>query len=31
MDLELLADDIFKYFGLGSRSVSQLLVTDNYY
>ena len=29
-DLELLADDIFKYFGLGCRSVSQLLVPKNY-
>ena len=29
-DLELLADDIFKYFGLGCRSISQLLVPKNY-
>ena len=29
-DLELLADDIFKYFGLGCRSISQILVPKNY-
>lgn len=29
-DLELLADDIFKYFGLGCRSISQILVPENY-
>ena len=29
-DLNLLADDIFLYFGLGCRSVSTLLVPENY-
>tara|TARA_B100001564_G_scaffold355371_1_gene367565 strand:+ start:622 stop:1623 length:1002 start_codon:yes stop_codon:yes gene_type:complete len=29
-DLDLLADDVFKYFGLGCRSISQILVPINY-
>ena len=29
-DLDLLADDVFKYFGLGCRSISQLLIPENY-
>ncbi len=29
-DLALLADDVFKYFGLGCRSISQLLIPENY-
>ena len=29
-DIQLLADDIFSYFGLGCRNVSKLLVPNNY-
>lgn len=29
-DLELLADDVYQYFGLGCRNVTQLYVPDNY-
>ena len=29
-DLELLADDIMQYFGLGCRNVSQIFVPENY-
>src|SRR6056297_326220 len=30
-DIQLLADDIFSYFGLGCRNVSKLLVPQNYH
>jgi hypothetical protein len=29
-DLDLLADDVYQYFGLGCRNVTQLYVPDNY-